>query len=203
MLVNSDPAQAHPSAHALAPLDRHLAAAIDLHRRVKRAQRNMVGRGAAALCETLENVAMALDYCCDLMATHDALLGGAVSGTVQVAAARSFLAGYPLHWADARNHASAVTEAMEAVADAMRDAGAHAAESRDPDTAALLIEVARLIERDLWRIRSAAADKFLRLCVIADGNVDDHPAHRGSHRRFQSPRARFDLMESSGRTVVL
>ena len=48
MLVNCDPAQAHPSAHALALLDRHRAAAVDLHRQVKHAQWNVGGRGAVA-----------------------------------------------------------------------------------------------------------------------------------------------------------
>ena len=189
MLVTCDPGLAHPRPCSLALLDRHLAAMIDLHRQVKHAQWNVVGCGAVALRGVLDQVATTLDYCCDLIAAHAALLGGAVNGTVQVAAARSFLGCYPLATADARAHASAVFTAMEAVAGSLRDAGAAAAERQDRDTAALLIEVARFIERDMWHVGAAtvaAADKIFHTRaatrVGANPNGKDRAASRWSDR---------------------
>ena len=196
MLVNCDSGLARPGASSLALLDRHLAAAIDLHRQVKHAQWNVVGCGAAALRGTLDKLATGLDYCCDLIAAHADLLGVAVNGTVQVAAARSFLARYPLDRADAGAHADAVVAAVETLVVSLRGAAAHAAESRDPESAALLIEIARFIERDMWRVRTAvaaSADKARRPRatprVVADPNGEDRPAAGWPDRRFQFPAA--------------
>ena len=196
MLVNCDPGLARPGVSSLALLDRYLAATIDLHRQVKHAQWNVVGCGAAALRGTLEKLAIVLNYCCDLIAAHADLLGVAVNGNVQIAAARSFLARYPLDRADARAHADAVVVAVDILVGSLRGAAAHAAESRDPETAALLIEIARFVERDMWRVRSAAtppADKAPRPSatprVVADPNGEDRPAAGWPDRRFQFPAA--------------
>ena len=196
MLVNCDSGLARPGASSLALLDRHVAAAIDLHRQVKHAQWNVVGCGAAALRGTLDKLATGLDYCCDLIAAHADLLGVAVNGTVQVAAARSFLARYPLDRADARAHAGAVIAAVETLVGSLRGAAADAAECRDPETVALLIEIARFIKRDMWHVRAAAAaaaDKVPRPRVmprvVADPNGEDRPAAGWPDRRFQFPAA--------------
>ncbi len=194
MLLNCDPGLAHPGASSCALLDRYLAVTIDLHRQVKHAQWNVVGRGAAALRGTLDKLATALDYCCDLIAAHADLLGVALNGTVQVAAARSFLGRYPLERADARAHARAITAVVETVVDSLRRASAHAAESRDPETAALLIEIIRFIERDMWCVRGAllaVADKAPRPRdaprVVAGPDGEDRPAPSWSERRMQFP----------------
>ena len=194
MLVTRDPGLARPGASSRALLDRYLAATIDLHRQVKHAQWNVVGCGAAALRGTLDKLATALDYCCDLIAAHADLLGVALNGTVQVAAARSFLGRYPLDRADARAHARAIIEVVETVAGSLRRASAHAAESGDPETAALLIEIIRFIERDMWRVRAAlvvVADQAPRPRdaprVVADPDGEDRPARDWSERRIQVP----------------
>lgn len=193
MLVSCDPAQANPRTHSLMLLDRYLAATIDLHRQVKHAQWNLGGPCATAILETLDKVTNTLDYCCDLIVAHAVLLGGAVNGTVQVTAARSFLARYPLDKADARVHAAAVIGVMETLADSLRDAGAYATANHDSDTAALLIEIARFIERQTWLVGSAAAAAGHRLPrlrimprVVAEGIGPDLPTHRRPDRRSAS-----------------
>ncbi len=187
MLVTCDPVKASPGEQSLALLDGYLAATIDLHRQVKHALWNLEGPGAAALSTLLEKVATSLDYCCDLIVAHAALLGGAVNGTVQFVTARSFLSRYPLDRADARAHAGAVTGAMETLATAFRSAAMRAADWRDADTAAVLIEIARCIERHVWLVGSAAASIRDRLSrsrsmtpVLTVGGGSDQPTNRWS-----------------------
>ncbi len=159
MLALCDPAPETPHAPALALLDRFLAAAIDLHRQVKHAQWNLEGPDARAILPPLETAATALEYCCDLIVAHAGLLGGAVNGTIQAAAARSFLPSYPLNRTDARAHARALIAVMEMFAGALRDGRA-----QDRDTAALLIEIARCIERQVWLLAATVvpADRAAR-----------------------------------------
>ena len=187
MLVTCDPAKSSPGEQSLALLDEYLATTIDLHRQVKHALWNLEGSGAAALGKPLEKLAASLDYCCDLIVAHAALLGGAVNGTVQFVTARSFLSRYPLDRADARAHAGAVTGAMETLATALRSAATRAADWRDADTAAVLIEIARCIERHVWLVGSAAASVRDRLSrsrsmtpALAVGGGSDQPTNRWS-----------------------
>jgi len=117
------------------------------------------------------------------------MLGGTVQGTVQAAAARSFLAPYPLDRATAPTHAVAVVGAMEALAHSVRQASAHTQSCGDKETAALLDEVARGIERQIWTIGSlarVAANHPPRSRTLAGGNTDgirpDRPARRATDR---------------------
>ena len=189
MLMRSALPSAPVRAQSLALLDRHLAATIDLHGQVKHAQWNLRGPGVASVHEPLDKVAIALGHYSDLMAVQADMLGGTVQGTVQAAAARSFLAPYPLDRATAPTHAVAVVGAMEALAHSVRRAGAHARGCGDKDTAALLDEVARGIERQIWTIGSlaaAAADHLLRSRTRAGGSTNgirpDRPARRATDR---------------------
>ena len=208
MLVSCDPQQVLPSGQSLALLDGYLAAAIDLHRQVKHALWNLEEPGASALSKPLDNVATSLDYCCDLIVAHAALLGGAVNGTVQVVAARSFLSHYPLGRADALAHAGAVIEAMETLAGSVRTAATRAAGWHDPDTAALLIEIARCIERHVWLVGSAAATVQDRLprsgsmaAILAEGGGTGHPTNRWSDRQSASPAAAYGHDRGAAREV--
>ena len=208
MLVGCDPKQVLPSGQSLALLDGYLAATIDLHRQVKHALWNLEDPGASALSKPLDNVATSLDYCCDLIVAHAALRGGVVNGTVQVVAARSFLSRYPLDRADALAHAGAVIAAMETLAGAVRTAATRAAGWHDPDTAAVLIEIARCIERHVWLVGSAAATVQARVPrsgsmapVPAEGGGTVHPANRRSDRRSESPAAAYGHDRGAAREV--
>ncbi len=208
MLVGCDPKQVLPSGQSLALLEGYLAAAIDLHRQVKHALWNLEDPGASALSKTLDSVATSLDYCCDLIVAHAALQGGVVNGTVQVVAARSFLSRYPLDRADALAHAGAVIAAMETLAGAVRAAAWRAAGWHDPDTAAVLIEIARCIERHVWLVGSAAATVRARLPrsrsiapVLAEERGTVHPINRRPDRRSASPAAAFGHDRGAAREV--
>lgn len=190
MPLHSEPTLAAVVPRSLALLDRYLAALIDLHRQVKHALWNLDGPGAVALGRPLDNVAVALDYCGDLIAAHAALLGGAVNGTVQVVVARSFLPRYPLDRADAAMHGRTVIVAMETLAGSVRAAAADASGWHDPDTAALMIEIARCIERQIWLVASAAAMRLPHAAsiasLLAERTETRHPSNRWSDRAVRS-----------------
>ena len=76
-------------------LNKHLAAAIDLHVQVKQAHWNMRGPGFIAIDELFDKVSAEVEkyrsYC-----RVGRRLGGGAAGTIQVATERSFLVPYPL-----------------------------------------------------------------------------------------------------------
>ena len=113
-------------------LNLHLAAAIDLHGQVKQAHWNVRGPGFFAVHTLFDSVSEAVEGFSDDLAERAGALGGTAYGTIQTAAERSFLLPYPL-----------------AIVAAFGDA----------DTADLLTEISRGIDKQLWFIESHAAPK--------------------------------------------
>jgi starvation-inducible DNA-binding protein len=81
-------------------LNRHLAAAIDLHLQVKQAHWNVRGPAFIAVHELFDKVADTVEDYSDTLAERAAALGGTAQGTVQVAVERSFLVPYVVGIAD-------------------------------------------------------------------------------------------------------
>lgn len=161
MSAHRDPAESPESATTIPLLERYLATAIDLHRQVKHAMWNLHEPDTAMLGKSLGKAALAVDYCCELLVAHALMQDAHVNGTVQVVAARSFLPRYRLGRAGAHLHGGAVIEAMEMFAASARSAATEAVERSDRDTAALLIEIARCIERQVWMVRAAVPPPML------------------------------------------
>src|SRR6266550_1071640 len=82
-------------------LNRHLAAAIDLHAQVKQAHWNVRGSNFIAIHELFDKVAGEVEDYSDTIAERAAALGGTAHGTIQVATKHSFLVPYTLGIADA------------------------------------------------------------------------------------------------------
>ena len=135
-------------------LNKHLAAAIDLHGQVKQAHWNVRGSGFIAIHELFDKVATVVEDYSDMIAERAGALGGAAEGTVQVAAEQSFLIPYPLRIADCNKHIFAVSSALAAFGQSMRDAIAQATGYADADTADLFTEVSRGIDHQLWFVES-------------------------------------------------
>src|ERR1700733_3256006 len=89
-------------------LNKHLAAAIDLHAQLKQAHWNVRGPGFIAVHELFDKVAGEVEDYSDLIAERAGGLGGTAYGGIQVAAKQSFLAPYPLGIADEPKHIFAV-----------------------------------------------------------------------------------------------
>ena len=135
-------------------LNKHLAAAIDLHGQVKQAHWNVRGPGFIAIHELFDKVAAVIEDYSDMIAERAGALGGAAEGTVQVAAEQSFLIPYPLRIADCNEHVFAVSSALAAFGQSTRDAIAQATGYTDADTADLFTEVSRGIDHQLWFVES-------------------------------------------------
>jgi starvation-inducible DNA-binding protein len=140
-------------------LNKHLAAAIDLHGQLKQAHWNVRGPGFIAIHELFDKVAGKAESYSDLIAERAAGLGGIAEGTVQVAAERSFLIPYPLRIADESQHMFAVAATLAAFGQSARDAIGQSETLGDADTADLFTEISRGVDHQLWLVESHVAPK--------------------------------------------
>jgi starvation-inducible DNA-binding protein len=134
-------------------LNRHLAAAIDLHAQVKQAHWNVRGPTFIAIHELFDRVADVVEYS-DKIAERAGTLGGTAEGTVQTAVQRSFLDPYRLGVADAAAHIEAVTAALASFGESVRNAIDESDQFGDIDTSDLFTEVSRGIDYQLWLVES-------------------------------------------------
>jgi starvation-inducible DNA-binding protein len=135
-------------------LNKHLAAAIDLHAQVKQAHWNVRGPGFIAIHKLFDKVAEKVEDYSDQLAERAGALGGTAQGTVQTAAKQSFLIPYPHGIADEKQHIFAVAGSLAAFGQSARDAVGLAAKAGDPATADLFTEILRGIDQQLWFIQS-------------------------------------------------
>ena len=139
---------------SVALLNRHLAAAIDLHAQVKQAHWNVCGPTFIAIHELFDKVADAVEEYSDKIAERAGTLGGSAEGTVQTATERSFLEPYQLGVADAEAHIATVTAALASFGESVRNAIGESDEFGDLDTADVFTEVSRGIDQQLWLVES-------------------------------------------------
>jgi starvation-inducible DNA-binding protein len=135
-------------------LNRHLAAAIDLHAQVKQAHWNVRGPAFIAIHELFDKVGDLVEGYSDTIAERAAALGGTAEGTVHVAVERSFLEPYKLGVADEKAHLTAVTAALATFGASARKAIDEAAAFGDQDTSDVFTEVSRGVDKQLWLVES-------------------------------------------------
>jgi starvation-inducible DNA-binding protein len=141
-------------AKSAALLNRHLAAAIDLHAQVKQAHWNVRGENFIAVHELFDRVASEVEDYSDLIAERARTLGATAEGTVRTAAAQSFLQPYPLGVADAKEHLFAVSGALAGFEQSARAAIDEAAAAGDQETADVFTEIGRGLSQQLWFVES-------------------------------------------------
>jgi starvation-inducible DNA-binding protein len=146
-------------AQAAELLNKHLAAAIDLHGQLKQAHWNVRGPNFIAIHELFDTVAADAETYSDQIAERAAGLGAIAEGTVQVAAANSFLVPYPLRIADEKEHIFAVASTLAAFGQSVREAVGQSAAIGDADTADLFTESSRGVDRRLWLVESHAGPR--------------------------------------------
>jgi len=135
-------------------LNRHLSAAIDLHAQVKQAHWNVRGANFIALHELFDEVAGDVEDWSDLLAERVAALGADAEGTIQVAAARSFLSPYPLKVAGGPAHVDALASVLGVLGASARAAIDEATGFGDADTADILTEISRACDQQLWKVEA-------------------------------------------------
>src|SRR5262245_8857126 len=135
-------------------LNARLADTFDLYSQLKQAHWNVKGSDFIQLHELFDSVAENVLEYVDMIAERATTLGGLALGTARMAASASSLDEYPLD-------ATAGTAAGEAVADRLAAYGAAvragidtASELGDQDTADLLTEVSRAIDKHLWFVEA-------------------------------------------------
>ena len=140
-------------------LNKHLAAAIDLHAQMKQAHWNVRGPAFIAIHELFDKVSIEVENYSDLIAERARGLGGTAHGTVQVAAERSYLIPYPLGIADEQQHVFAVSGTLAAFGQSIREAIGQATSFGDANTGDLFTEISRGIDQQLWFVESHIAHK--------------------------------------------
>ena len=135
-------------------LNKHLAAAIDLHAQTKQAHWNVRGPNFIAIHELFDRVSEKVEGFSDMLAERAGGLGGVAHGTVQVVAENSFLIPYQLNIADENKHVFAIAGALAAFGQSVRDASKDCTAFGDADTADLFTEISRGIDQQLWLVES-------------------------------------------------
>jgi starvation-inducible DNA-binding protein len=135
-------------------LNKHLAAAIDLHAQVKQAHWNVRGPGFIAIHELFDKVSGEVEEFSDQLAERAGSLGGTANGTIQLAVKQSFLTPYSLGIADEHSHVFAISAVLAAFGRSVNKASAHATALGDADTADLFTEISRAVDQELWFVES-------------------------------------------------
>jgi starvation-inducible DNA-binding protein len=141
-------------AKSVAVLNRHLAAAIDLHAQVKQAHWNVRGPTFIAIHELFDKVADAVEEYSDTIAERAGALGGAAEGTIQIAVEHSFLHRYKLGIDAAEAHIAGVTAALATFGESLRSAIDETAAFGDADTSDVFTEISRGVDQQLWLVES-------------------------------------------------
>jgi starvation-inducible DNA-binding protein len=140
-------------------LNKHLAAAIDLHGQLEQAHWNVYGPNFIAIHELFDRVAVEIEHYSDQIAERARGLGGIAQDTVQMAVRQSFLMPYALDVADEQQHAFTVSGALASFGQSVREASDLAVDFGDVSTADLFTEISRGIDRQLWFVESHVVPK--------------------------------------------
>ena len=150
-------------------LNEHLADAIDLQLQAKQAHWNIKGPNFVGLHELFDRVAAQAGEYADLIAERAVALGGVARGTLQAVSQRSQLREYPLEVGDWRAHVRAIQDALATFGRGARHAIDDATALNDADTADLLTEISRGVDKSLWMVEAHVQD------APADGKDIDQP----------------------------
>jgi starvation-inducible DNA-binding protein len=165
-------------------LNRHLAAAIDLHAQVKQAHWNVRGPTFIAIHELFDKVADAVEGHSDTIAERAAALGGTAEWTVHVAVERSFLEPYKLGVADEKSHISAVTAVLAAFGDSARKAIDESAAFGDQDTSDVFTEIWRDVDHHSG---SSSRISISNRCMVAPSAMTRRSRHSPTNPVIRLP----------------
>lgn len=135
-------------------LNLRLADAIDLKTQAKQAHWNVKGPHFIGLHELFDQVATTVEAHTDLIAERVTALGGTAMGTTRVVAQKSSLSEYPLEIIDGTAHVDALSTAMADFGKQVRKGIDETDGLGDADTADLLTEISREIDKLLWFVEA-------------------------------------------------
>jgi starvation-inducible DNA-binding protein len=137
-------------------LNQQLADIVDLGLQAKQAHWNVKGPNFIGLHELFDKVAEEVEDFTDSIAERSVELGGIAKGTLQSVAKDSRLNPYPLDLSTGKEHVAALSSALAVFGSSARAAIDAAAQAGDADTADLLTEVSRGIDKLLWFVEAHA-----------------------------------------------
>jgi len=139
---------------AISLLNQRLADCINLQTQCKQAHWNVKGPTFIALHELFDQVNEAVEEYVDLIAERIVQLGGVAEGTAAIVAARSTLPDYSLVLATGAEHVAALSDALSAFGRTARSGIEEMDELNDADSADILTEVSRGIDKWLWFVEA-------------------------------------------------
>lgn len=131
-----------------------LAISVDLDTQLKQAHWNVKGPHFRPLHELFDDIAEDAEDYSDLIAERIVQLGGTAFGTARVAASKSALKEYPLEITAGPAHVEAVAEAIAVFARHARKGIDETGGWGDQDTADILTEVSRGLDKWLWMVEA-------------------------------------------------
>jgi starvation-inducible DNA-binding protein len=137
-------------AEMIALLNQQLADTFDLYSQVKQAHWNVTGAQFIQLHELFDKLADELHAYVDEIAERVTALGGKALGTVRMSAANSHLPECDLEVTDSLPTVEALANRYAALAASTRQGIENAENHGDVDTADLLTEVSRGLDKALW-----------------------------------------------------
>ncbi|HEX7121759.1 MAG TPA: DNA starvation/stationary phase protection protein Dps, partial [Gemmatimonadaceae bacterium] len=135
-------------------LNQRLADCLDLQVQCKVAHWNVKGPNFAALHELFDAVYADVGNYVDLIAERVVQLGGTAEGTVQLVANRTRLEEYPLSITTGDEHVEALSSALAAFGHTVRIGIDEMDELHDRDSADILTEISRGIDKWLWQVEA-------------------------------------------------
>ena len=141
-------------AEAVTLLNQRLADCIDLQTQCKQAHWNVKGPTFIALHKLFDDVNEAVEEYVDLIAERVVQLGGIAEGTARVVAQRSALSDYPLTLGAGEDHVGALSTALAQFGRTARIGIEEMNELEDADSADILTEVSRGIDKWLWFVEA-------------------------------------------------
>src|SRR5712691_2265828 len=136
-------------------LNRRLADALDLQLQSRQAYWNVKGPHFMALRKLFNQIAQGVQGYANLIAERIVQLGGVAEGTAHAVAGRSALDGHALATALGSGPIDALAQKLTDFGRHARYASAQASELHDAETAALLTEIGRGIDKWLWFVQTS------------------------------------------------
>lgn len=136
--------------HMVLLLNQQLADTFDLYSQTKQAHWNVKGPEFYQLHELFDDLAELIEEHVDTIAERVTALGGVATGTVRMAAAASRLPDYPLDGIASLQSVEELAARYAQLAASTRQGINIATENGDADTADLLTEVSRTLDKALW-----------------------------------------------------
>ena len=135
-------------------LNQRLADGIDLQTQCKQAHWNVKGPNFIALHKLFDEINEEVEDYVDLIAERVVQLGGIAEGTVQIVAQRSQLLDYALTLTTGEEHVAALSDVLAQFGRTARIGIDEMDELGDRDSADILTEISRGIDKWLWFVEA-------------------------------------------------